>query len=367
LSIVYFGNNTNNGPEISRLTPDLEPNFAQVSFYHSPDGIAYKEELCLRSAQEELITIRTPLRATFEDDFLDDDCSDDDNPHPTHYLVDDLGDTPSRRLLNQEPPYSSSRSPSVVPLSNYNRHQPSKTLTNGLALTPTTISGNLGSSPSSYSPNRNSLGSSPRFSSPIIPTSSSNGGSLFSLQPPLISSYNNFPLMPNNNYTTAGNYNNKSTSVAATPLIPLPLTNSSNRNGVSNSYNSDTIDGPTNTSSVASVSGPSTSRTGSTPITTAYASIIPNNSQSSGNTQSNTTSAPVNCTTNNLTSGRELGGGDSSSGLESNENSKACSITFSTGEKNRVGNGGTGGGNGYITLRHPSQVNENQKNRTTQF
>jgi hypothetical protein len=341
----------------SMLTPDLEPSFAQVSFYHSSEGQKYKEELRLRSAPEELITIRTPLRATFEDDELD-DYSDDDNPPPIHHIIDDLGDTPSRRLMSQQDKPISSylpKYPSLVPSSNYHP----KSLTNGLALTSNSISGKQSSSSSSSSsPNPNYPNPTP-YSSVLPPNN--NGlvkapllSSLpFSNNPPILNSYS---LMPNNNYAPAGSYNNKSSSVT-TPLIPLL---------------------PPVTTSKVNELGASTSRNGTTPGTTTYTSIIPN-SQSSGHIHSNNSNSVSNSNTttgaansaNNLSNGRlSAGGGGDGSGLESNESSKSCSVTFASGERNKMGNGGAGGGgggNGYITLRHPAPVNETQKNRTTQF
>lgn len=197
----------------------LEPSFAEVSFYHSPEGLEYRAQ-ALRPSDEEPITIRTPLIATFDvsDDELDYE-SDDAHPGLSHHIVDDLGDISSRRisLLSSTP---------VKPTTIYEQLPKASCSPSNK---PSMDNGDVTSPLLSISGNNNSLGylqngGSPAVSIPSPTVSSDQPSSLFS-NPPLRNSIPLSTTPTSNNYTEASFTSSRipPSSNYSIPLTPVKV------------------------------------------------------------------------------------------------------------------------------------------------
>ncbi|ODM95622.1 Insulin receptor [Orchesella cincta] len=290
------------------LTPDLDPSFAQVSFYHSPEGLNYRAQVRLQSTEEDLITIRTPLRATFDamsDDELDDYDSDENDLN--HHIIDDLGDTPSRLLLSSPPTNVSVTSSS----------RPPPSLTNGLALNPLNIQ-------------------------PLRTDSNIDNINLAN---------HTLPAPISTNPYSRSNYS------------PRPRTNSNNNNTnprlpVSQNYQN-------NFSNV--IPSAPTAGSSSSLSTTNYNSPIPNGVDSLVSNQYHASTSSPKSSVNPGDSKKVEQSKTNALNSENSDNSQALMINYpGDGIKISNGNGGNGGGNGYI-IRKGSPINESQPvNRTTQ-
>lgn len=290
-----------------RLNPYLESSFAQVSFYHSPEGLEYRSQASQRAAEEEPITVRTPLIATFEvfdDDDLDYE-TDEDNPL-NHTIIDDLEDLSSKRLLGStpvKPTIESSSSPSSTTTT---------PVENGVALTPLSNSGNT----SFYAHLNN--GASSRS-----PQSTSQPSSLFTNPPLLTSASALSPLRSNNNYTEVFSPTTVTSSYAKPTSNSIPLTPVKVNNDVNSSKNKAK---PTSRSPVTY-----------TPVT------------------------PVSQTT--MADPKKVDGTNSPTGVYSKDDSSKAFGVNCSGDSHKFGNGNNAGGNGYILPLTGNQP----RNQTTPF
>ncbi|CAL8099243.1 unnamed protein product [Orchesella dallaii] len=297
---------------LERLSPDLDPSFAQLSFFHSSEGLNYRAQVKLQSTEEDLITIRTPLRATFDempDDEYDYD-SDDDINDLNHHIIDDLGDTPSRLLLSSPP--------TNISVTSSSRAAPS--LTNGLALNPLNI----------QPPRTNSNIDNINLANHTLPAPMS-----VSTNPYSRSNYSPRPRTNSNNNNT-------------NPRLPISQTFQNNFSG------SNVIPSAPTAGSSSSLSS------------TNYNSSIPNGVDSLVSNQYHASTSSPKCSVNPGDSKVEQSRTNALNS-DNSDNSQALMINYpGEGIKISNGNGGSGGGNGYI-IRKGSPINESQPvNRTTQ-
>lgn len=287
----------------NRLYPYLEPSFAQVSFYHSNEGMEFRTRESLRPVEEEHVTVATPL---IPDTFDSDDESDYSDDHmPSGHIIDDLDDafSVSQRLLSSTPVNKPQIQPSSSPA---NKKPMGNGVSIGSSLLP--ISGNNGS----YLRNGNSP---PKQQTPPPAAPSINCPENIFPNPHLLinisPSNNNYtePLFANDRVQT--NFPPPSTnSIPLTPIKQNEINKSTanNKQGLERSANN--------------------------------RSPIPY-----------TTVTPVNQITTPRITGIDR--------LDSNESSKSYNSVNCSGDNHKFGNGSsTMGGNGYIVP---------PGNKTTQF
>ncbi|CAG7723244.1 unnamed protein product [Allacma fusca] len=119
------------------LVASLDPDFQQVSFYHSPKGIEYRTQVQHRPTAEELITQSTPLRATMESDD-DEDVDDYDEGQDVHGFPFTYGGDSESGILLQDKTCNGAL-PRVSYTSGYNSNI---TASNGSSGVPTTVNNN---------------------------------------------------------------------------------------------------------------------------------------------------------------------------------------------------------------------------------